>query len=520
MKTTPRDITATLLSAVMLTLAFPPYDFEFIAWVAFLPVLLVLVNKKGFSPALTGFIWGIAFFSGTVYWVSHSAAVYGNLSWPLSIAITLLLTSFLALYTAVFFQAASYLIKAGGMYLLFGIPCLWVFIELIRARLFTGFPWVSLGYSQSLFIPLIQIADITGIYGISFLIVMVNSLLLKWFLALKAGKNQRPPKGMMSAETIIVISLVGISLLYGSYREKTVKMEMKGWRSLNVGIVQGNINQALKWDPAYQEQTMRIYRDLSLEGFKQEDRMALLVWPESATPFYLQSDREYLPQIYDTLKELSVYLLTGTPAYEYTEDGTPLYYNSAFLLSPEGKETGRYNKVHLVPFGEYVPMRRFLPFVNKIVEGIGGFSSGKELINLSIPDAEFGVLICYEAIFPELVRQFVEKGADFMVNITNDAWFGKTAAPFQHLSQTVVRSVENRVYLVRAANTGISAIVDPTGRIIVESDLFTRETLKGEIRLKRKGFKTFYTIYGDVFAWMCVVTSIVFLLLARTKLQM
>ncbi|MEE8423054.1 MAG: apolipoprotein N-acyltransferase, partial [Thermodesulfobacteriota bacterium] len=487
-----QDVVLTILSGLLLALAFSSYNIGAIAWVAFLPVFYALKDKAGFSPFLIGLIWGVSFFSGALYWISYAAVIYGHIPWILGALVTLLLAFVLSLYTAIFFQWVSCFFKKAGFVLLFGLPAVWVFLEFLRGRLFTGFPWASLGYSQHKFITLIQIADVTGIYGLSFLVMMVNTRLFIFFQRLKK-------EGVPYKETAVVVLLLGCSIIYGRYRMTDIEDNLKGWETLKVGIVQGNIDQAQKWDPGYREKTVRIYKELSETGFEDADRVELMVWPETATPFYIQSDRRYLPVINNMVREQSFYLLTGSPAYR-EKDGDYEYFNSAFLFSPEDKEVGRYDKVHLVPFGEYVPMKRFLPFVRKMVDGVGDFSPGREVMNLSIPESKFGVLICYEVIFPDLVRKFVNKGAGFLVNITNDAWYGKTSAPFQHLAQAAIRSVENRVYLVRAANTGISAFVDPLGRVISQSGLFTREVMKGEIRINSNGSKTFYTKYGDLFA--------------------
>jgi apolipoprotein N-acyltransferase len=504
-----KDIALTILSGLLLSLAFSSYNISVVAWIAFLPVFLTVKNKKGIVPFLLGLIWGIAFFAGSLYWITHAAVYYGNMPWILGILSTLLLALILSFYTALFFLGSTSLLKRPGFYLLLGLPSLWVFLELLRARLFTGFPWVSLGYSQYQFITFIQAADITGIYGLSFFIMMANTLF--FIIIQRVGKERFPYK-----ETIAVLLLFGLILSYGFYRLNDIEADVRGWRALRVGIVQGNIDQAQKWDPAYREETVHIYRKLSSREFNGENKVQLLVWPETATPFYIQSDEHFSPVVKNLVREQSLFLLTGSPAYR-VKNGEVEYNNSAFLFSPEGRKIGRYDKMHLVPFGEYVPLKKFLPFVHKIAEGIGDFSPGPGVMNLAINGSEFGVLICYEAIFPDLVRQFVKEGAGFLVNITNDAWYGNTSAPFQHLAQTAIRSVENRVYLVRSANTGISAFVDPLGRVVEQSGLFTRETIKGEIRINGDGDRTFYTKYGDLFAWLCGLVAVTTLFWSMRK---
>ena len=211
---------------------------------------------------------------------------------------------------------------------------------------------------------------------------------------------------------------------------------------------------------------------------------------------------------------MGVPILFGAPAFD--RDGSRInYFNSAFLISPEKKILGRYDKIHLVPFGEYAPLAGVLGFTRDIIGAIGDFTSGEGVHNLTLPWGKFGVLICYEAIFPDLTRRFVERGAQFLVNITNDAWFGRTAAPYQHLSMATVRAVENRVPIARAANTGISALIDSRGRVVRSTDLFTREVLSGKIKLDKS--RSFYTEFGDLFAYLCVGFSVLFLILIRRK---
>lgn len=499
---TKKSIISAVISGVVMVFAFPPFDIWPIAWFGIAPLFFVIHDKKPRERFLLGFIWGITFFLGTVYWVVNSMVNYGNVPIFASVIVLMLLVIMLGLYFAVFgyFLPLTSPIKTFGdrshISHLVLVPCLWVSLEYIRTFLFTGFPWVLLGYSQTAFLPIMQIADITGVYGVSFLIVMVNVFLFK------CGVN-------IKKEAVMVFLILFFALAYGFFRITQIDNLTKDWRQIKIGIAQGNIDQAHKWDPAYQEETINIYKKLSEEIAGAGQGIDLIVWPETATPFWLQSDEKLGPIVFDVAKALSANLITGSPSYRYSLDGlTTNYFNSVFLISNKGEIIGRYDKVHLVPFGEYVPLKRFLPF-EKLVAGIGDFSAGKELTPLSLNGGTFGVLICFEIIFPHLARDFVNEGSDFLITVTNDAWFGRSSAPYQHLSQSLVRSIENRVFLVRAANTGISAVVDPVGRIKAKSGLFTRETIIDTISLKEKSIKTFYTKYGDVFAIGCIFISIV-----------
>jgi apolipoprotein N-acyltransferase len=243
----------------------------------------------------------------------------------------------------------------------------------------------------------------------------------------------------------------------------------------------------------------------------------MIVWPESATPFFYEAEDNYKKIVGDIVKKTDSYLLLGSPSWEVNLSSR-IFFNSSYLISPENMIAGKYDKVHLVPYGEYVPLNELFPFIQKMVEGIGDFSPGREIKNLNLPSCSFATLICYEIIFPDLTRRFVKKGANFIVNITNDAWFGETSAPYQHLSMAVLRAVENKRYLVRAANTGISAYIDPVGSIYKQTKLFTQSVLSGIIVCREN--QTFYTLYGDIFAISCFAISLFFivLILVRKKI--
>ncbi|MEE9615114.1 MAG: apolipoprotein N-acyltransferase, partial [Thermodesulfobacteriota bacterium] len=343
------------------------------------------------------------------------------------------------------------------------------------------------------------------------------------FLGLKAlsGAERRVPV----TEAVVTIILLTSVLGYGFIRKGRVDAAVSGWEELEVALAQGNIDQSFKWDPAFQQKSIALYRDLTIKAGK--DGAELVVWPETAVPFYLESD-PMGPVVLDIANEAGVRILTGAPAYDPDiragggGGGGRNYFNSAYLIAPPGIITGRYDKIHLVPFGEYVPLKKLLFFVDKLTHGIGDFTPGTstEPLKFGRPGGKggvgLGVLICYEAIFPAIARAFVRDGATLLVNVTNDAWFGKTSAPYQHLAMTAVRAVENRVFLVRAANTGISAIVDPAGRIIERSELFEEALVMGSVGL-RQGGKSFYTLYGDVFALGCLALTGVFIALGLNR---
>ena len=227
----------------------------------------------------------------------------------------------------------------------------------------------------------------------------------------------------------------------------------------------------------------------------------MIVWPETAAPFYFQNYDERSRGVINVARQEGAWLLFGSPAYE-REGKNISFHNSAYLLSPDGSVSGRYDKVHLVPFGEYVPLRRILFFIDKLVVGAGDFRPGDEIAPLAMGSDKIGTLICYEGIFPEISREYRRKGAGLLVNITNDAWYGNTSAPYQHLTMAIFRAIENRIYMIRAANTGISAIVNTAGEIVSRTGLFERKVLSGTVKFTHH--RTLYSRYGNIFACFCI----------------
>jgi apolipoprotein N-acyltransferase len=494
-----RDILLSLLSGILLILSFPNVDLEFLAWFALVPLFYAVEGKSLWNSFKLGFLTGILSFLGILYWIIVAVHTYGNVPLILSGPILLLLVVYLSLFIGAFTTLTRFIQKRSGLPIIFFTPLLWVALEYLRSFLLTGFPWANLSYSQYLNLPFIQMADITGSYGLSFVIVLVNATL---FHTLRQQVKKRFP---FKEVIVTVIILLGF-LIYGYIKMESVDRQMVQSPPLKIGLVQGNIDQSIKWDPSFQRETLKIYDKLSSKVA--EEKPDLIIWPETATPFFFQDAKEFQPFILDIPKKTHAFLLFGTPSYKI-QKGKIDHYNSAYLLSPSGEIAGKYDKIHLVPFGEYVPMQDLLFFIGSLGEGIGDFKSGKEIYNFSLPQGQFGVLICFEIIFPDLCRRFIKKGANFLVTITNDAWFGRTSAPSQHFSIATFRAVENRVFIARAANTGITGIIDPKGKILKKGGIFAEESMNGTIRLS--SHKTFYTLYGDLFAWICAILSLLIL---------
>jgi apolipoprotein N-acyltransferase len=387
-------------------------------------------------------------------------------------------------------------------------PCLWVALEFTRGHFLSGLPWMLLGYSQYQWLPVIQIADITGVYGVSFLIVLVNVALADLALWGWRRRRQQPPPRLPWRAPAAAVLAAAAALAYGQAALSQANQAVAP-PALTVGLVQPNIDQAHKWDQAYRRETLDRYSRLTAEVAKGAD---LIVWPEAATPFFFEDEPIYRVEVSLLAHRAGAPLLFGSPALRRRPDGRPYLLNSAYLLLPDGRIAGRYDKRHLVPFGEYIPLHSsVLFFLDKLVEGIGDFEAGASATVFTpaaksgAPQAHVSTVICYEVIFPELVREFVAQGATLMTTITNDAWFGASSAPHQHFAMVVFRSVENRIAFARAANTGISGLIAPTGRILQATPVFTEQAIVGRLPLRQT--QTFYTRYGDVFAYACAIIT-------------
>jgi len=471
---------AALASGVLLACAFPSIGWEEIAWVALVPLLVSCQDR----PFRAGLLAGLAFYLPTLAWLNIVMTRYGGLPLPSAVAAHVLLS----LYLAGYFGAACWLTerlqRRLGWWPGLTLPLSWVALDYLRNYLLTGFPWAAIGYSQAERLTLIQSTDLTGIYGLTFLVVLGNAAVAGVVLAWRDGRWRRA-----LAPLALFVLLFGLNLGYGLWR--LPQFDAPPAQPVRVALIQGNIDQSVKWNPDQQQRTVDTYVRLSRQAAA-AGPLDLIVWPESATPFFFQQSSELSAQVAAVPRFTGAELLFGSPAYQRHGDKIT-YLNSAFLLSARGEYLGRSDKVHLVPFGEYVPLRHLLFFIDKLVVGIGDFAPGR-VEPLPMDGHALGVLVCYEGIFPGLARGFVAKGAKLLVNITNDAWFGRSAAPWQHLDMARLRAVENRVWLVRAANTGVSAIVDPAGRVTQRSNLFETSWIRGTAGF---GGGSFYTRHGD-----------------------
>lgn len=492
-----KEIFLCLLSALLLVLSFPNFNIEFLAWFGFIPLFFALRNKSKLEAFFLAYLTGIIFWLGTIYWLIH-----------VTLPGMIILVLYLALYFGIFgLIIKSYELRVKRYAVLF-IPSAWVLLEYVRSHLFTGFPWALLGYSQYLNLPVIQIADITGAWGVSFLIIMVNVWIYS-VIGYRLSAIGEKPKYLLPILCILII------LPYGYYKiHRAASSEQRA--ALKISVIQGNIPQELKWNPVSKDFIIDKYS--ALTSHAAGDKPDLIIWPEAALPVVLEEEPLYYEKVRAVAQRIKTPLLLGAVTWR-----DRLYYNSALLVSSEGSLLGRYDKLHLVPFGEYIPLRKMLRFLETIVP-IGDFTPGKEHTLFSL-SAKFSVLICFEDLFPELSRNFAKRGANFLVNITNDAWFKETSSPYQHLQASVFRAVENRLYMVRSANTGVSGFIAPSGKIISlvadksGRNIFVDGYKTEEISVGEKKL-SFYTRYGDIFVLLCILaTGLAWFQAARRRLE-
>lgn len=490
-----------LVSGLLLTASFPDFGLYYLAFIALVPLMVSIQSMTPKQSFYAGFVAGFAHYMTLIYWIVPTVTIYGGLHPLLGVSTLALLCLYLALYVGGFTWLIKRLDPPGGLMSIMG-TCLWVGLEYIRAHAFTGFPWGILGYSQYSNQTLVQIADLTGVLGLSFLIVLCNLTLVQLFLylgpSLGPGNISRRSISISLCSTLVLV--VG-ALAYGQMRIQVIDGMIQTAPKPNISVIQGNIRQDLKWDKRFKKGTIEKYGSLSLGVAKTPPD--LIIWPETALPFYYGGDPLYSNQVDVYVRKAKTHFLVGSPAFEKDKDEIR-FYNRVYMLNSLSLVTGSYDKTHLVPFGEYVPLENYLTFLGKITQQAGNFSSGdKRFAPLGFKDHKTGVLICFEILFPSVARAFVKNGADMLTTITNDAWFGKTSAARQHFSIAVLRAVENRRSVVRAANTGISGFIDPVGRVLEETCLFTTAAITRPVPALEE--ISFYTRHGEVLGMAALV---------------
>lgn len=505
---TPRIHDAlAVASGVLLALSFPKFGHPACAWIALAPLLVALgtlTGRGGIGRAFVlGLTTGLVYFTGTLYWITRVMVVYGGLQTWVAALVNAALIAYLALFPAIFAMTMCRLVVAHGARALLAAPLVWVVTELGRTHLFTGFPWVLLGYSQADVLAVGQLASLFGVYGVSALVAGVSAVAAHWAVSTR-GERWRPVVAMS-----VVVAVIAV---WGGRRAARAEWTRAG-EPIQVGLVQGNVDQAQKWEVARAAAILQDYQRMTRQAIG--EGAELVLWPESATPFYFEEDRAGADLVRTLARQARVPILLGS---DQIERGVPTkYYNSAFLVREDGSTAGVYRKMHLVPFGEYVPLRRIFFFAAPLVEAVSDFSAGESAALLPVRGHLMSTAICYEIVYPDLVRRFVLGGSELLTTITNDAWFGRTSAPYQHFAQASMRAIENGRYLVRSANTGISGIVDPYGRVLARTDIFQQAAIVGQARFLKT--MTIYAQIGDAFAYACVVATFALVVVSRRRVQ-
>lgn len=462
-----------------------------VALVLLIYLVYDVVPRRG---AWLGFLFGLSYFGLGFSWLLTSLHTYGGISMGLALLMLFLLSATMALYPALFGMVLSSL--APKIWLLpLAAPALWTLTEWLRTRVLGGFPWNLIGYAWDPWLPMIQAADLGGVFFLSWLLMFPASVVAVMWLRRSSWR-----------ETLVGLAIIAVIILslflYGKWRiESLIALQNRDiWAPpIRVAIVQANIAQHLKWEPKRQKENMERYLQLSrsLKG-----PLDLVVWPETAVAFFLQASSNYLNEIGQLSKDLDAPVLTGAPMADREKDGQWRFYNSMILLDDSDTLSRRYDKHHLVPFGEFIPFRGFVPSVfEKFTEGTEDFTPGPGPVSLPWSGGNIGPLICYEVIFPHEVRQLTSTGAKWLVNITNDAWFGESAKP-QHLAMARMRAVENRRPLIRAANTGISTVFDHMGRQLGRIDANQMGTMVATVH--QSTIRSLYQRSGHLWVWIWV----------------
>ncbi len=489
-----------------------PNDFVHIPFLALLyPVALYYVGAKAGTGGVAfryGWLLGIVANTAALYWLTIPVMQVGGLPLFLAIPCAVAIAAYVGLYSGLFSLLVHHLGKAYAdrpVYRILALSSLWYALELVRSFLFTGFAWLDLSSAFAPWPLFIQGASLVGALGLSAVFVAV---------ALFCAESIRPAFASPTKKTRIGLACLafggcGAILLWGAWTlhiHPETELSIKDKNVFSVIMVEGNVDQNIKWEEENQRATVKIYEDLSrkaVHALQEKDKAIkpLLIWPETSMPFYLDADPELGRRVIDFVREIQTPLLVGAPAVHQNMYGEHRPFNRAYLLHADGRLGGYYDKVHLVPFGEYVPSFLEFDFLHALLQGVGTFTPGTQLNPIRFNDLALGVLICYEGIFPNLAQERVENGANVLLIISNDGWFGHSPAPKQHLDLAIMRAVEQGRFLVRSTNTGISAIVDNFGRIRLQGEQFKATALIGVAQTKAETtfFHKFYPFIPYIF---------------------
>ncbi|HEX37487.1 MAG TPA: apolipoprotein N-acyltransferase [Candidatus Cloacimonetes bacterium] len=484
-----RNFLLVFLSALLFGLAFIQIGVGFLSFFAFIPYLYFITTSKPKQAFFYGFLFG--FFVTLI-------TLYGVYNVKLIAFIGLIIA--LPLYFAIFSSFLRKVYSSFPKVFIWIFPILWIGMEYLMTLGSLNFPWLNAGYCLSKYYLLIQAADIFGIYGLSILVMYTNVLL---FQVLHGKKKS------FYAIFIILILWFG----YGILRDKTIELERTG---LKIGVIQLNVQQEDKWKPENLESTVADYEN-QIRILSQVNEVDLIILPESAIPTYVLHEPKYKNALREFAKENKVNIIFGFPDYKVEiQNNKPTYkfYNSATLIDTSGDFQVKYNKIRLVPFGERIPLLNTFPILRKLQFGQANFEFGTEYPLYTIDSLKFSTLICFEGVFPELSRNYAKKGANVLVVITNDAWFKRTRLPYEHANNTKIRAIETRLPLIRAANTGISYVFNPKGKVVISTDIFEKINITSMLNKKASSKPTFFVTVGYIFPILCFWFSIIIIIIS------
>jgi apolipoprotein N-acyltransferase len=473
-----------------------------VAFIALVPLFVALSGwrgRPGVAPGipfrrgfLLGMMTGGVHYAGTVYWTGATVQTFGGLPGPVAVVVASLLVLYMALYVALSSGITAVLVRRLGWV---GVPlgaAAWVSLEYLRgAGLLGGFPWIPLGNTMVTLLPVAQLASVGGVYALTLFVALVNA-----GFALVIVSGPRAQRAALAA----TVALVAVVAVWGGARLSANTL-VAGGPPFKVGLVQANIAQVDKWDAAKAGQIVERYLQMTRRAVA--EGAELVLWPESATPFIFDEEPAGEALVRGIVQSTGVPLLFGTDEVE--RGARNQYFNSAVMLDTGGATAAVYRKMHLVPFGEYVPLKDLLFFVQPLVESVSDFSPGQFVTMLPVDGHMMSTAICYEVTYPSLMREAVRQGSELLTTITNDAWYGESSAPFQHFEMAAMRSIEQGRYLVRAANTGITGIIDPYGRVLARTRLNEATVVVGEVRFVQD--KTLYATMGDSVAHAAIALT-------------
>jgi apolipoprotein N-acyltransferase len=500
-----------LASGLTLALSFPNYNLPLLAWIAVALLVLASFRAKPAIAPLYGLLHGLVFYPICLPWIDVVVQQYGGVGPWVSAGLLALIGIMGGIICAVFSWGIAMGSRKGAAFACALAPLLWVALEFARAHLpIIAFPWNLAGYAASGNLVFVQLAAVTGIYGLSFLVAAYGSLVA---YAILSGR-QRAWKSVLALTAVLILIAVGGRYFLPSVAPRFI-----------AHLVQTNFAQSYDYPPDWMQvhaSDLDELGQISVDAARRNP--GLIVWPESPAPFSLQ-DATFAARARQIAVDSGADFLVGAEDWKRDAAGKWFATNSAVLLNPAGQRVFTYDKIHLVPFGEYVPLRRWLAFTGKLTADLGDFAAGSEYRVGPLPTtvvspatgSKFGVFICYEAIFPDAVRRFTAGGAGLLINISNDGWFGRSAAPAQHLMMARVRAVENRRWLLRDTNNGFTVSVDPYGRVVAELATDIRGQLDAPYDFRSD--LSLYARFGDWFAWFCILASIVLLGMAFASRQ-